>query len=185
VVSSAVSVSVAVDRDTFVLLAVSWLASWAVGSDETFGGVVARVIFAERSGSTFGEVLAVIVSGASYAIALVVSAESSNSWPAAVVVGSANLLLAFVGNAKALAITAFLGNVDSARSVANTFWTVAHVGFLVAKLTGTAVADVGALDVDTFLLDALVSFKTSVLEEVFAVFVASAFLWDTHTRFAK
>jgi hypothetical protein len=41
--------------------------------------------------------------------------------------------------------------VDSARSVANTFWTVALVGCLVAKLTGTAVADDGAFDVDTFL----------------------------------
>lgn len=69
--------------------------------------------------------------------------------------------------------------------MADTFWAVAHVGRLVAKLTGAAVADVGAFDVDTELLDALVSFKTSVLEETSAVFVASAFLSLALTRFAK
>jgi len=184
VVSRAVSVSVAVDLDTLLVLAVSWRASWAVGGDETLGGVVARVVLAERSGSTFGEVLAVIVSGASYRLALIVSAESSECWPAAVVVGSALLLLALVAKAKALAISAFR-NVDSARSVSNTFWSVALVGLLVAKLTSAAVADVGALNVDTCLLDALVSFKTSVLEEFSAVFVFSTFLWFALTRFAK
>jgi len=184
VVSRAVSVSVAVDLDTLLVLAVSWRASWAVGGDETLGGVVARVVLAERSGSTFGEVLAVIVSGASYRLALIVSAKSSKRWPAAVVVGSALLLLALVAKAKALAISAFR-NVDSARSVSNTFWSVALVGLLVAKLTSAAVADVGALNVDTCLLDALVSFKTSVLEEFSAVFVFSTFLWDTLSRFAK
>jgi len=184
VVSRAVSVSVAVDLDTLLVLAVSWRASWAVGGDETLGGVVARVVLAERSGSTFGEVLAVIVSGASYRLALIVSAKSSKRWPAAVVVGSALLLLALVAKAKALAISAFR-NVDSARSVSNTFWSVALVGLFVAKLTSAAVADVGALNVDTCLLDALVSFKTSVLEEFSAVFVFSTFLWDTLSRFAK
>jgi len=185
VVSRAVSVSVAVDLDTLLVLAVSWRASWAVGGDETLGGVVARVVLAERSWSTFGEVLAVIVSGASYRLALIVSAKSSKRWPAAVVVGSALLLLALVAKAKALAISAFTGNVDSARSVSNTFWSVALVGLLVAKLTSAAVADVGALNVDTCLLDALVSFKTSVLEEFSAVFVFSTFLWFALTRFAK
>lgn len=106
-VRRAVSVSVTVDRDTSLVLAVSWLASWAVGSDETLGGVVARVVLAERSGSTFGEVLAVIVSSASYRLALVVSAESRSLWPAAVCVGSASLHLAFVADAEALAISAF------------------------------------------------------------------------------
>lgn len=69
--------------------------------------------------------------------------------------------------------------------MADTFWAVAHVGRLVAKLTGAAVANVGAFDVDTELLDALVSFKTSVLEETSAVFVASAFLSLALTIFAK
>lgn len=184
-VSRAVSVSVAVDLDTLLVLAVSWRASWAVGRDETLGGVVASVVLAEGSGSTFGEVLAVIVSGASYRLALIVSAESRNRWPAAVIVGSALLLLALVAKAEALAITAFTGNVDSARSVADTFWSVARVGLLVAKLTSAAVADVGALNVDTCLLDALVSFKTSVLEEISAVFVFSTFLLFALSIFAK
>lgn len=184
-VSRAVSVSVAVDLDTLLVLAVSWRASWAVGGDETLGGVVASVVLAEGSGSTFWEVFAVIVSGASYRLALIVSAESRNCWPAAVIVGSALLLLALVAKAEALAITAFTGNVDSARSVADTFWSVARVGLLVAKLTSAAVADVGALNVDACLLDALVSFKTSVLEEVSAVFVFSTFLLFALSIFAK
>ena len=96
-----------------LVLAVSWRASWAVGGDETLGGVVASVVLAERSGSTFGEVLAVIVSGASYRLALIVSAESRNRWPAAVIVGSALLLLALVAKAEALAISAFSGNLDN------------------------------------------------------------------------
>jgi len=181
----AVSVSVAVDLDTFLVLAVSWHVRWAVGSDETLGAVDARVLLAVRGWSTLGEVLAVSVRSASDINALVVSAERSSRWPAAVVVGSAFLLYAFVSKAEALAITAFCWNIGFARSMSDTLWREASVRGLVAELIISTVADVGTFDVDTFLLDALVSFKTGVLEEIGAVFVVSAFLLNTHGRFAK
>lgn len=184
VVRQAVSVSVAVDRDTFFVLAVCWRACWAVRSDKTLGVVDARVALAVRSWSTVGKVLAVGVSGASDIIALVVSAESRRRWPATVLVVSALLFLALITDAEAFAISAFR-NVGCARSVSDAFWLVAFVHCFVAKLIRLAMAIVCAFDVDTFLLDALVSFKTSVLEEVRAMCVISTFLWNTFGRFAK
>lgn len=76
VVRQAVSVSVAFDIDTDFVLAVCWLACWAVRSNKTLGVVVALVVLAVRSGSTLGKVLAVGVRGASDIFADVVSAES-------------------------------------------------------------------------------------------------------------
>jgi len=184
VVRQAVSVSVAVDRGTFFVLAVCWRACWAVRSDKTLGVVEALVALAVRSWSTIGKVLAVGVSGASDIIALVVSAESRRRWPATVLVGSALLFLALITDAEAFAISAFR-NVGCARSVSDAFWLVAFVHCFVAKLIRLAMAIVCAFDVDTFLLDALVSFKTSVLEEVRAMCVISTLLWNTFGRFAK
>lgn len=184
VVRQAVSVSVAVDRDTFFVLAVCWRACWAVRSDKTLGVVEALVVLAVRSWSTLGKVLAVGVSGASDSIAFVVSAESRRRWPATVLVVSAHLFLALITDAEAFAISAFR-NVGCARSVSDAFWLVAFVHCFVAKLIRLAMAIVCAFDVDTFLLDALVSFKTSVLEEVRAMCVISTFLWNTFGRFAK
>lgn len=70
---------------------------------------------------------------------------------------SALLFLAFISEAKAFAISA-RRNVGFARSVSDTFWLVAFVRFFVAELIRLAMGLECAFDVNTFLLDALVSF---------------------------
>jgi len=184
VVRRAVSVSVALDLDTLLVFAVCWHAWWAVRGDETLGAVDARVVLAVGSGSTFGEVLAVRVRGAADIHAHVVSAESSLQWPATMIVGSAFLFHTLITGAEAFAIGAHR-DISLASLVSDALWFPAGIRSLVAELITCAVSNGCAFDVNTFLFDALVSLKTGVWEGVSAMFVFSAFLWNTLCRFAK
>jgi len=126
----------------------------------------------------------VVVGSAADILARVVSAKRSLVGPTAVSVRSAFLLDAFVSDAETMSIFAFV-DVGGARSVANTFLLVASVGRLLAKLVRRAHVVGSTFDVFAFLFDAFVSLKASVVEEVSAVLVASAFLFDAFTRFAE
>jgi len=184
VVIRAVSVSVAVDLDTYLVFAVVWQAWWAVRGDETIGAVDARVVLAVGSGSTFDKVLAVRVRGAADILANVVSAKSSLQWPATMIVGSALLFYTHITKAEAFAIGALL-DISLASLVSDAIWSPAGIRRLVAELIMFAVSFGCALDVNTFLFDALVSFKTGVREGVSAMVMLSAFLWNTLARLAK
>lgn len=189
VVLRAVCVSVAFHLNAFFVLAVDSCAGngVTVGSDEALGSVDACVVLAIGSVSSIRviTVLAVVVAGAWDVLALVVSAKRSLGGPAAVSVLSAFLLLAHVANAETLSIAALVGFVKGTRAVADTFWLVAGVVRLSAELVRFAMVVAGTLDVHAFLLDTFVSDQASINEEVRAVLVASAFLFDTFSRFAK
>lgn len=175
-VVQAIGVSVTFDRIALLGSRVAdvWLVSWAVRSDETLRAVDARVTLAIRGGSSANGVLAVVVGGTSDIDALEVSAKSGLVGPAAVIVGSALVGNAIISDASAVAVFTTRNTLGLAGLMSDTLWFVASVGGLVAKLIVSAHCVVGALDVDAFLFDTFVSIKTSVLEETFAVGVASA-----------